>query len=326
MTLRWVEAPIVIFAVATIVRCPWAVLAEHLAVTAVPSDTWTKEPGTRIDVGRPDSLDSHRASTPHVIRSSQGMLRMYYAGNGGILSAVSVDGLTWIKEPGVRVGKGPVAHVAHPFVLPMPGAGLRMYYECSDGVFFEVCSAISADGLSWVREAGIRLVHGPPGAPDSRMATDPLVIEIPGGYRMYYHGFDENTSRILSAVSADGHRWVKEPGARIEAGPPGSPDQLGASHFYILQLSSGRLIMYYAGGKRFDFGDSILSATSTDGLAWTKEPGIRVALGPAGSFDDTAVLEPSILQLPDGRFRMFYVGFRAGTPRILSAVAEPVAR
>jgi hypothetical protein len=201
-----------------------------------------------------------------------------------------------------------------------------MYYECADGIFFEVCSAFSADGLSWVREPGIRLAHGPPGAPDSRMATDPLVVEISRGYRMYYHGFDEKTSRILSAVSVDGHHWVKEPGARIAAGPPGSPDQLGASHFYILQLPGGRLIMYYAGGKRVDFGDSILSATSTDGLVWTKEPGIRIGLGPPGSFDDTAVLEPSILQLPDGRFRMYYVGFHEGIPRILSAVAERAAR
>ena len=316
----------ILFGVATIVWCPWAALAEHLAVTAVPSGTWTKEPGVRIDIGTPQSLDSHRASTPHVIRSPRGMLRMYYAGDAGILSAVSIDGLTWMKEPGIRVSRGLLAYVAHPFVLPMPGAGLRMYYECADGVFFEVCSAASANGLQWVPEPGIRLAHRPAGAPDSRMATDPLVVEIPGGYRMYYHAFDNKTSRILSAVSADGHQWVKEQGARIDAGPPGSSDQLGASHFYILQLPGGRLLMYYAGGKRVDFGDSILSATSTDGLVWTKEPGTRVALGSPGSFDDTAVLEPSILQLPDGRFRMYYVGFQRGTPRILSAVADRVAR
>ena len=302
--------------------------ASHLAVTAIPSDTWTKEPGVRVDVGPIGSPDSHRASTPHVIRFPDGMLRMYYAGNAGILSAVSADGFTWNKESGFRIPvgiPGQLADAAHPFLFPIPG-GFRMYYGCSDDVFiYNTCSAISADGLTWMIEAGLRLEHGPPGLLDSRHTSDPVVIEVPDGLRMYYHAFDGNNSRIMSAVSADGLNWVKEPGVRIDTGPPGSPDQLGASHFDIVEGPDGRLLMYYAGGQNEVFGDSILSAISIDGLTWTKESGIRVNLDPPGSFDDTRVLQPSILQLSDGEFRMYYTGFHGNLPRILSAITQVVA-
>jgi len=200
-----------------------------------------------------------------------------------------------------------------------------MYYDCSDDVInYNICSAVSADGLVWTVEEGLRLEHGPPGSPDSQYANDAVVVEISGGLRMYYHGFDNNSSRILSALSTDGLNWVKEPGARIDPGPAGSPDQLGASHFDIVELPDGRLRMYYAGGQTEVFGDSILSAISTDGFTWTKEDGIRVSLGPPGAFDDTRVLQPSILQLSDATLRMYYTGFHGDLPRILSAIAAPV--
>jgi hypothetical protein len=139
---------------------------------------------------------------------------------------------------------------------------------------------------------------------------------------MYYHAYDGSVSRILSAVSSDGLSWRREAGVRIDQGPPGSPDQLGASHFYVLQFPDQSLLMHYAGGRRFVFGDSILSARSTDGLTWVKEEGTRLELGPPGSPDDTILLQPSVVELPDGDFRMYYAGFD-GTMRILSAVARP---
>lgn len=296
-----------------------------LRATAIPSSTWTKEPGVRIDRGPPGSPDDRKASTPHVIRLHDGTLRMYYSGPG-ILSAHSSDGFTWTKEPGIRVPvgiPGQLSDVVHPFVFSLPAGGYRMYYECSsDDRFYDIRSAVSPDGMNWSVEEGVRLRHESEPQGGAGGMDDPFVVEIDGGLRMYYVAFDGVNTRILSALSSDGLRWRLESGVRVDIGPAGSADQLGASHFYIIGLPDGRLQMYYSGGSKEPFGDSILSAVSVDGLTWAKEPGVRLDLGPPGSFDERLLLQPSIVQLPDGRFRMYYAGFLE-TFRILSAIAEP---
>ena len=76
-----------------------------------PGLVWTKDPKPCIG---PDSpLDSLSILTPNVVRLPTGGYRLYYTGrgpgravpdaNGYILSAVSEDGASWRKEPGVRL-------------------------------------------------------------------------------------------------------------------------------------------------------------------------------------------------------------------------------
>src|SRR3989339_583196 len=57
---------------------------------------WTVDPGIRLE----------DATVPNICRLEDGRIRMYYGGPGGILSAISDDGLTFSKEVGVRVPSG----------------------------------------------------------------------------------------------------------------------------------------------------------------------------------------------------------------------------
>lgn len=123
--------------------------------------------------------------------------------------------------------------------------------------------------------------------------ADADVVALPGGgYRMYVG--DMNTMSILSLLSSDGLIWEFEPGVRVTRGA--FPD--------VLQLSDGRVRMYYEGTRVIE------SSISNDGgLTFVKEPGIRVDRGWHGDIDPDNVAASTTIQLPDGRFRMYY---RAG--------------
>ena len=110
-----------------------------------PGLVWTKDPEPCIG---PDSpLDSQSILTPNVVRLPTGGYRLYYTGwgpgravhdaNGYILSAVSDDGASWRKEPGVRLDvhePDATQRVLCPDVVPLPDGRWRMYFEavCPD--------------------------------------------------------------------------------------------------------------------------------------------------------------------------------------------------
>jgi len=121
-------------------------------------------------------------------------------------------------------------------------------------------------------------------------------------------------SRILSATSVDGATWHPEPGVRL------SPQEGGAGTSRVVSAevvpmrgTDGWLRMYYecCGGTQTQ-QNSIRSARSEDGVAWTVEEGIR--------FELTArnVSSPRIIFLDDGRCRLYCGQYGQG---ILSAVS-----
>ena len=137
-----------------------------------PGTQWIKDAAVAIDSDGP--LDADRTLTPNVVKMDGGY-RMYYHGlgperpnaasKGYILSAFSTDAEHWEKEPGVRVdagGEGAEHYIWSPDVIPLADGRYRMYYEGKtergDGqVKAAIVSAVSADGLVWEREPGLRL-------------------------------------------------------------------------------------------------------------------------------------------------------------------------
>ncbi len=197
-------------------------------------------------------------------------------------------------------------------------------------------------GTSWASQS--IAIDAPPDSdldpsPDARWSADavrsglcgavsPRVVALPGGgYRMYYtqilprggfpmgaNDYDNATSRILSATSADGEIWIPESGVRL------SPQQGGAGDFRVVSsevvplADTGRLRMYYecCDGPQSQ-QNSIRSAASDDGLGWTVESGARFELSQCN------VSSPRILFLDDGRCRLYCSERGRG---IISAVSD----
>ena len=194
----------------------------------------------------------------------------------------------WRKEAGARLaGSRPVdsSKVQAPGIVRLPGGGFRLFYtavgperpfpECQGSIF----SALSADGLTFRPEPGFRIRPDPALPYLSRRALAPSVTPAGLGWRMYFEarGPAGMPTGIASAVSADLLRWELEPGLRIE-----SPGGVGAPRYLPLPEGGGRMYFFDseygpggpAGGERLS--QSVVSASTSDGLNFTREPGYRM--------------------------------------------------
>ncbi len=225
-----------------------------------------------------------------------------------LLSAYSVDGLTWTPEPGVRLGakQGGAGEfrVVSPEVAPLPdGTGrLRMYYECSPGPDngpSTLRSAISDDGgLEWTVEEGVRI-----GDPNGSFNAPRLIFLDDGRCRLY---FSERGGGINSALSDDGLNFQREPGVRITGGS--TYDAVNAFAPEVLRIRSGGYRMYFSGYSASTQAQ-VLGAVSEDGLTWQKEE--EPVIPPGGRLDGAKASEMCVIAIPtaDGKgeqYRMFY--------------------
>jgi|AP95_1055475.scaffolds.fasta_scaffold39025_2 hypothetical protein len=303
-----------------------------------PGVHWVKDDRIAIDLDHP--LDAERILTPNVIRLPGGGYRMYYTGLGParrdpdalgyILSASSVDAVTWRKDPGVRVDlfrPHAAARTLCPDVIPLPDGGYRMYFEAlSPDRPTVILSALSEDGLTFAPEDGIRF------GDDVWSYGTPRVLYVEGEtagsfqYRMYFHrytfplrsGLDAG-NHIISALSPDGLKFEEEPGVRIAQETERESFSVYAPE--VIRLGDGSYRMYYSGWSETVRG-GVFTATSSDGLRWQKGSAPCIELG--GMWDSDMVSEPCAIDLDDGRSRLFYEACDDdGHYRILSATSAP---
>ena len=306
-----------------------------------PGLVWTKD--SRISIDLDTSLDSDKILTPNVIRLPDGGFRMYYNGagpnrpvkesQGYILSASSTDGVSWHKEPGIRIDvhqPDATLRVLCPDVIPLPDGRWRIYFQAAATDRPDIiASAVSEDGLTWQREPGTRVAapHCSYGSPRC------LYIESPDdpnqlAYRLYFHQFSfpfrsglNEQNHIISAISDDGLEFQEEPGVRITQQDP----QRESYCVYgpeVIRLSNGTYRMYYSGWSEEIHG-GIFAATSLDGLNWTKDPGPLLDLD--RPLDCRMVSEPCVIELGSaaGSYRLYYEAKdKNGRCRILSATSS----
>lgn len=129
------------------------------------------------------------------------------------------------------------------------------------------------------------------------------VRPISNGYRMYFSS--QAAFSVYSATSADGENWTVEPGVRISTELAGfyssSITALGA--FEGATVASGPYRAYYVGLSSTGIY-SVLSATSTDGLAWGRDPDFL--LQPGGGTQRVVSLAPYFISSL-GRASLYYV-------------------
>lgn len=177
----------------------------------------------------------------------------------------------------------------------LPDGRVRIYWAAGNGQG----SAVSADGVHFTREPGIRFDMAI-GGPHTR------IIALPDGrWRLFFT--DGNRHGIGSALSDDGLDFTVEPGLRVSAADAGvAPKDLSAGD--VVHLPDGRWRMYFSS---FSFRqrdprtthEVIKSAVSSDLLEWSVEPGVRVggATGLGGSGE-----HPAAIRRTDGSVALFY--------------------
>lgn len=276
---------------------------------------WIKESGIRIQDG----------CVPYILMLDNGLYRIYYNNPDGIFSAISEDGINFTKERGVRLsGTGILgdpewqAHGAT--VIRLDDGSYRMYYIGATGVggpghdIHRIYSAISSDGLNFTRE-GIRIESE--GTIDDGWASVPEIVRtFDGRYRLYYCSMGAKS--IASAISVNGLNFTREYGPGI-----GNGTGVYGADPAVCKLSSGTYWMFFTspGGPMppWYLEKGIYSARSTDGVNFTKDLGVRVS--PGGVYDSVNTYDPTVISLPDGRFRMYYGGASDQGVITLSAVS-----
>jgi hypothetical protein len=171
-----------------------------------------------------------------------------------------------------------------PFVLKLSGGIYRMYLHTEHAIL----SATSSNGLTFSLDAGERTRAG--GVPGALAFPD-------GKARLFVCG-----GGISSLMSENALDFILEPGVRISV-PPASKIVADPSPIFC---SDGKYRMAYkvrpvsADNPELD---EVRLAESNDGYTWT--PGSRsVAIGSV----------PTMIELPDGRLRIYYVDFQPDQP------------
>ena len=255
--------------------------------------------------------------------------------------AQSADGLTWQRVPGPLTGgaifeahpdpaRFDSAHVGLSDVQRRDGLDWMWYFGgdhsrqtfgqfAVKGLNLRPGCAISRDGRHWSRVEGpyrgALLDLGAPGEPDAALCAWPQVLECPDGvWRLWYHSLEPVRMRfvVCLAESADGLNWSKR-GEVFGAGAPGTFDGGGVGTRHVIH-HDGRYLMFYE-GVAADGHRSIGLATSQDGVLWVRQPGPEpdgsvFAHAPcaSGRWDAFAVGTPCVVPMPDGGFRLYYVG------------------
>ena len=164
------------------------------------------------------------------------------------------------------------------------------YYLFTTGFGIGIYS--SADGTSWAAVPGATSPGGP--------IADPSVIAMPdGNYRMYYAYRSDTTNpcsgkQLRYATSTDLIHWTAQPQTLL--------DDIGCGVPNVVRAAADDYRLYYVrGGSGLEHGTYM--ATSPDGLAWTPRAGI---LSP------NDMVDPSVVQLPDGSWLMLTADFPSG--------------
>ena len=172
------------------------------SAVSIDAKMWEKEWGVRFwdyGDGKPGEIFT---SVPDVIKLPDGRLRMYYTRGATSATALSSDeGLTWTKETNLELFRKVAIDLD--IVLLDDGTYKLFFTTFADEFGFGeqwVMSASSTDGVNFVIDEGKLIEPNTSGG----LVTDPDVIKIDNGYRMYYGEFkkDGYESNILSAFSS----------------------------------------------------------------------------------------------------------------------------
>jgi len=235
-------------------------------------------------------LISH-GSVPYSILAPDGRILLYYVDATGLMqntlettavAASDDEGKTFKPLDLVILGK-PTDKALDPAIVSLPDGTLRLYYYASDRQpageksVHEIRTAVSQDGETFTDE-GIAFFW--PGLVDPDVWWNGTI------WQMYVYSIAQRETIV--AVSDDGVHFTYQ-------GPLGI-GEVGTTAPVPLDDGSFRLFAFEQTGK-----GNIISFRSEDGYTWKKEEGVRLKKP-----DTTMIADPSVVQLPDGTWKLFY--------------------
>jgi hypothetical protein len=227
------------------------------------------------------------------LRRPDGSFLLWANTPAAIVAYRSRDGLTF------RAMRGRMPLGAHPTVVELPRARLRMYYATPAGLPYEpsrVRSAVSRDGLTWFLEPGNRFA-------DAGFGVMEVVQLDDGSWRLYLNDRPfKGRSRIVSGRSTKGITFHPERGVRLPW-PYADPA--------VVRLASGRWLMVLSAIER---RQRLYLAESADGLEW------ELDADPLADDPDWSLFDPTLLPLGGDRFRVYYTRSRGNVFELRSAV------
>lgn len=234
----------------------------------------------------------------------------------------------WRKEDGPRLqGSRDLdsSKLQAPCIVSLPTGGYRLFYtgvgpakpfpDCQGYIL----SAVSADGLEFHTEPGIRIAPQPEISHMSLRVLAPTVAACGDGrWRMYFEarGPADRPTVICSAVSSDMLHWDLEDGIRWQ-----SPGGVGGPRYLPLPDGRGRLYGFtsefgpggLAEGKRLS--QCVISAVTSDGLQFDIEPGYRLKDKQA-EYDSAGITAAEVIPPSDSgdRWTMFFSAWQNPPP------------
>jgi len=194
--------------------------------------------------------------------------------------------------------------VGAPTVISDSGQ-LRMWYTGWGPVEAGIGEASSADGISWTR------------SPLNPVLTPGLEAAVfkegPADYKMWFGGNDFLS--IYRATSSDGLAWTVDPAPAFEASSvDGTFDRDSVEDAFVIMDGGGTYRLFYTGGNTDTGVYQIGTATSPDGLAWTRVATPVLPPGDPGDWDEIHTMDPMVI-LDGGTFKMWYSAFDSSNAR-----------
>lgn len=225
--------------------------------------------------------------------------------------------LNWTRESDARIkGSRPLDEwkVQAPCAVRLPEGGYRLFYT---GVGREkpyancqgyILSATSSDGLDFEVEEGTRVTPRPELQHMSLRILAPTIVATEDGrWRMYFEsrGTADRPTVICSAISGDLLDWRHEEGIRFEAF-----DGVGGPRYVKMPNGGGRLYCFSKGQRQ-----GVISATTSDGLSFTLDDGIRLLSGQT-EYDSAGISAAEVLppSSSDGLWTMVYSAWQDVPP------------
>jgi MYXO-CTERM domain-containing protein len=187
----------------------------------------------------------------------------------------------------------------------------KMWYEAAPtGNTSSTAYATSSDGLNWTKYAGNPVMspsvawEGGPG-PTNCETSPTAVLKEDGLYKLWYHGYANNTRQIGYAESLDGLTWTKYAGNPVlTPGAAAAWDADSVCEPRVLRVGAE----YYMFYTRCTGTHGIGLATSPDGKSWTKYAGNPVFVAAAGDVWDNLQISWGEVYYDGERFYMWYPG------------------